>query len=61
MTAGGRPAVTPFDQGDRVTFDNDPTGEVLVVVHSGPYSTECQAPDGTTISHGTYLLSEAAQ
>lgn len=60
MTAPtGRPAVTPFDPGDRVTFDNDPTAEVLVVVSSGPYSTTVSTPDGGEVSHGTYLLSPA--
>lgn len=59
MTYPGRPAVTPFNHGDRVTFDNDPTGEVLTVVNSGPYGTTVSTSDGSLVSHGTYLLSPA--
>jgi hypothetical protein len=59
MTYPGRPAVTPFDQGDRVIFEPDPWSEVLTVVHSGPYSTTVVTADGVEISYGTYQLAEA--
>ena len=48
-----------FVEGEKVTFDLDPDGEILTVVSSGFFRTQVVTYDGIEVSHATNLLSFA--